>query len=87
MPISQSEHVIRSICRLCCNSCGVLKSLAPRTVVLDYAWWYPEKKASHLFAWDESNINVLTSNKPPFNREMGTSSLRGIFCKVSKVEP
>ncbi len=64
----------------------LLESLDPRTVVLDYAWWYPEKKDSYLFAWDESNINVLTSNRPPFNREMGTPSLRGIFCKVSKAE-
>ena len=63
------------------------ESLDPRIVVLDYAWWYPEKKDSHLFSWDESNINILTSNKPPFNREMGTPSMRGIFCKVSKVEP
>jgi anaerobic selenocysteine-containing dehydrogenase len=65
----------------------LLESLDPRTVVLDYAWWYPEKKDSLLFAWDESNINVLTSNKPPFNPEMGTPSLRGIFCRVSRQEP
>ena len=65
----------------------LVESLDPRVVALDYAWWYPEKGESRLFAWDESNINVLTSNSPPFNREMGTPSLRGIFCRVSKREP
>jgi len=49
---------------------------------IDYAWWYPEKGTSDLFGWTEANINILTDDQPPFNGEMGSSSLRGILCKV-----
>lgn len=56
----------------------------PRVVVIDYDWWYPERKTSHLYDWTEANANVLTNNKPPLNREMASSSLRGILCKVYK---
>ena len=58
----------------------------PRVVEVDYAWWFPEKSPSSLFGWEESNINILTDDKPPFNREMGSTNMRGIFCKISKVE-
>jgi hypothetical protein len=54
----------------------------PRVVVVDYAWWYPEKGIDTLHGWAESNINVLTSNRPPFNREMGSSCLKGLLCRV-----
>ncbi len=60
--------------------------LHPKTIAVDYAWWFPEKKDSYLFGWDEANINILTSNRPPFNREMGSPCFRGIFCKISKAE-
>jgi anaerobic selenocysteine-containing dehydrogenase len=64
----------------------LVKWIDPRVVEVDYAWWFPEKGSSNLFGWDESNINVLLDNKPPFNREMGSPSMRGVFCKVSKEE-
>jgi anaerobic selenocysteine-containing dehydrogenase len=56
----------------------------PRVVVVDYAWWYPEKGIDTLHGWAESNINILTSNRPPFNREMGSSCLKGLVCRVYK---
>ncbi len=56
----------------------------PRVVGVDYAWWFPEKGASELYGWAESNINMLTDNKPPFNREIGSTNLRGMLCKVYK---
>lgn len=56
----------------------------PRVVGVDYAWWFPEQEASNLYGWAESNINILTDDKPPFNREMGSTNLRGILCKVYK---
>ena len=56
----------------------------PRVVGVDYAWWFPEKGASTLYSWAESNINILTDDKPPFSREMGSSNLRGFLCKVHK---
>jgi anaerobic selenocysteine-containing dehydrogenase len=61
------------------------KSPDPVTVVgVDYAWWFPEKGLSSLYGWADANINILTDDEPPFSREMGSSNLRGIFCKVYK---
>ena len=57
----------------------------PRVVGADYAWWFPEKGASDLYGWAESNFNLLTDDKPPFNPEIGSTNLRGILCKVYKV--
>jgi len=54
----------------------------PRVVVIDHAWWFPEKGQAELFGWADSNCNVLTDNKPPFNREMGSFNIRGFACKV-----
>lgn len=56
----------------------------PRVIGVDYAWWFPERGASDLYGWSESNINILTDNKPPYGRDMGTATLRGILCKVYK---
>jgi anaerobic selenocysteine-containing dehydrogenase len=58
--------------------------LDPRVVVVDDAWWFPEKGPTELYGWSESNNNVLTSNQPPYAREMGTTNLRGILCRVYK---
>ena len=57
----------------------------PRVVVADYGWWFPEKGMSDLYGWAESNVNILTDDQPPFNREVGSTNLRGILCKVYKV--
>jgi anaerobic selenocysteine-containing dehydrogenase len=58
----------------------------PRVVMADFGWWFPEKGVQDLYGWAESNINVLTDNKPPHSREMGSTNLRGILCKVYKAE-
>jgi len=55
----------------------------PRVVILEYGWWFPEKD-SELHGWVESNLNILTDNKPPYAREMGSATLRGILCKVCR---
>ena len=60
-------------------------SIDPRVVGVDYGWWFPEKEVSELYGWAESNVNILTDDKPPFNREMGSANLRGFLCKVYKV--
>jgi anaerobic selenocysteine-containing dehydrogenase len=57
-------------------------SLDPRVVVIEHGWWYPEQGIETLYGWDRSNANVLTGNGPPFGREMGTPTMRGIPCKV-----
>ena len=41
-----------------------------------------ERRTPDLNAWADTNINILTDDKPPYNREMGSSNLRGILCKV-----
>jgi anaerobic selenocysteine-containing dehydrogenase len=58
--------------------------LDPRVVILDDAWWFPEKGPDELYGWKESNTNILTNNQPPFSREMGSTNLRGILCRVYK---
>lgn len=60
------------------------EQMDPRVVGVDYAWWFPEKGEEAQYGWKESNINVLTDNKPPFNKELGSTNLRGILCKVYK---
>jgi anaerobic selenocysteine-containing dehydrogenase len=60
------------------------EEIDPKVVGVDYGWWFPEKGAEVQYGWRESNINILTDNKPPFNRELGTIHLRGILCKISK---
>ena len=59
-------------------------SIDPRVVGVDYAWWFPEKAASDLYGWAESNINILTDDRPPYSREIGSPNLRGILCKIYK---
>lgn len=56
----------------------------PRVVIATYGHWYPEKGASALFGWNEANVNLLTDDQPPFNREMGSTHLRGLPCKIYK---
>ncbi len=57
------------------------EQLDPRIVVVSFGWWFPEQ-AEENFAWDQSNINMLTSSKPPYDTGIGTSDLRGIPCSV-----
>ena len=57
----------------------------PRVVGLSYAWWFPEKGVESLHGCEESNINVLTDNSPPYNPQIGSTNLRGLLCRVYKV--
>ena len=59
-------------------------NIHPRVLIMDYGWWFPEKPASELHGWAEANINILTNNKPPFAREVGSALLKGLLCKVYK---
>lgn len=63
---------------------SLTSDIDPRVVGVDYAWWFPEKGISSLYGWAESNINILTDDKPPYSREVGSSNLRGILCKLYK---
>ena len=56
----------------------------PRVVIAEHGWWFPEKETD-MHGWAESNLNILTDNNPPYARELGSVTLRGILCKVYKV--
>jgi thiosulfate reductase / polysulfide reductase chain A len=62
----------------------LVESLDPRVVVVEHGWWYPEQGIETLYGWDQANGNVLTGNDPPFGRELGTPTMRGIPCNVRK---
>jgi anaerobic selenocysteine-containing dehydrogenase len=54
----------------------------PRVVVADHAWWFPERGEKDMFAFLDANYNVLTNDQPPFNKEVGSFTIRGIACDV-----
>jgi len=62
----------------------LINDIDPRVVGVDYDWWFPEKGSSSIYSWQESNINILTDNKPPYNREMGSLNLWGMLCRIYK---
>ncbi len=66
------------------HKAGLTDSLDPRVVIMEHGWWYPERGIADLHGWSESNINILTDNKPPYSPEMGTPTVRGILCKIYK---
>ncbi|MBI5642816.1 MAG: molybdopterin-dependent oxidoreductase [Deltaproteobacteria bacterium] len=61
----------------------VTEDIHPKVVSVEHGWWFPEKKGP-LFGVFESNANVLTSNKPPYDPGFGSCQLRGLLCKVER---
>ncbi len=59
--------------------------LDPRVVLVAYGWWFPEHGPLDNYGWEEANINILTSNVPPFDPALGTPNLRGLMCKITRV--
>ncbi len=55
----------------------------PRIVVAQASWYYPEKKDLGIF---ESNANVLTSDKPPFDPAIGSTTFRALLCRIYPVK-
>jgi len=62
----------------------LVERIDPRVIEVDYGWWYPEMGQEQFYGWREGNLNILTEDKPPYNREMGSTNLRGVLCKVYK---
>ena len=58
-------------------------NIDPRVVIGEHGWWFPEKDTD-MHGWTESNLNILTDNNPPYARELGSVTLRGILCRVYK---
>ncbi len=59
------------------------KNIDPRVVISEHGWWFPEKDATSIHGWAESNMNVLTDNVLPYG-EIGSTTLKGYLCRVSK---
>jgi anaerobic selenocysteine-containing dehydrogenase len=57
----------------------------PRVVMAQASWWYPEEPGPDHGLW-KSNVNVLTSNDPPYDPAMGSVTFRALLCKIYKVE-
>lgn len=60
----------------------LVESIDPRVVIVDYGWWFPEKENEEDY-WSKSNINMITFSGRPYASEMGSSTVRGILCKIS----
>ncbi len=56
----------------------------PKVVILSFGWWFPERKDLELSGWKESNLNILTSNDPPYEPLLGSTSLRAVPCRIYK---
>jgi anaerobic selenocysteine-containing dehydrogenase len=61
------------------------QGIDPRVVNAEYAWWFPEESGPDHGVW-RANVNVLTSNAPPYDPAMGTYQLRALLCRVYRVE-
>jgi anaerobic selenocysteine-containing dehydrogenase len=57
-----------------------------RVTGVDYAWCFPEQGSAGQYGWSEANINILTNGHVPDGSEVGTPTLRGILCKISKAK-
>jgi thiosulfate reductase/polysulfide reductase chain A len=63
----------------------VTDKIEPRVIHCEHGWWFPERHTTDYGVW-ESNANILTDNRAPFDPAMGTYQLRGLLVRVGKVE-
>ena len=64
----------------------ITPGIDPRVIHVEHGWWFPEDKSPDHGVW-RSNANVLTRNGPPYDPAMGTYHLRGLLCRIARVEP
>jgi len=57
----------------------------PRVIMAEHDWWFPEKPAPEYGVW-ESNINLLTSEEPPYDPGIGSTPARSLLCRIYKAE-
>jgi anaerobic selenocysteine-containing dehydrogenase len=62
----------------------VNEEIDSRVALLDYGWWFPEEGEASFYGWEKSNVNMLISDSPPYGKEMGTPTLRGLRCRIYK---
>jgi anaerobic selenocysteine-containing dehydrogenase len=63
----------------------VTENIREGVINIDHGWWFPEREGPDFGVW-ESNANVLTSNAPPYDPAFGSYQLRGLLCKVEKID-
>jgi len=63
----------------------LFSGMDPRVIVAQACWWYPEEPGPDHGLW-KSNVNVLTSNDPPYDPSIGSATFRALLCKVYKME-
>jgi thiosulfate reductase/polysulfide reductase chain A len=61
----------------------ITDKIDPRVIHCEHGWWFPERDTVDKGVW-ESNANLLTDNRGPFDPQMGTYQLRGLLCRVGK---
>ena len=54
-------------------------------LIVSFGWWFPEK-ASSLYDWEKSNINMIISSGPDYDPLTGAVQMRGVPCRVSLAE-
>lgn len=64
----------------------VTDGIDPRVVAAEHGWWFPDQAAPEYGVW-QSNVNMLTNNKPPYDPAMGTYQLRALMCRVAPAVP
>jgi anaerobic selenocysteine-containing dehydrogenase len=62
----------------------VTEDIRKDVVNIDHGWWFPEKISPDFGVW-ESNANLLTSDRPPYDPAFGTYQLRALLCNIEKV--
>jgi len=67
-----------------CQKAKIDPEINPEVVVLSFGWWFPERGDLELSGWKESNLNILTSNDPPYEPGIGSTSLRAVPCRIYK---
>jgi len=55
----------------------------PEVIECQHGWWFPEREGWEHGIWD-SNANVLTSHKGPYDPAMGSYQLRALLCRIEK---
>ncbi len=59
----------------------VTEDIMQGVINVDHGWWFPEKE--DLGIW-ESNVNLLTSDAPPYDWAFGSYQLRALLCTIEK---
>ena len=63
----------------------VTRDIKKGVINVDHGWWFPERKGPDFGVW-ESNVNIITSNAPPYDPAFGSYQLRGLLCNIEKIK-